>query len=221
MKTSYISAKTKNQRDYILSIINKDITICVGQAGCGKTIIPLGIGLERLMRDDDKCNKLVITRPLVSVGKDIGSLPGSIEERIFPYFRPAYFNLLKMIKDEKALKNLIEKRSIMFEPLELMRGMTYDNAILILDEAQDTLPEQMLMFLTRLGFDTKIIVNGDLDQSDIKGENGLMRCIDAFEGRSYADIIRLGPQDQQRNSLINNIHKDFTSGRKCDSNISR
>lgn len=205
----YVTHKTENQKDYIVSIINNPITIGVGEAGTGKSFIPLGIALEHIERTDKPQNKIIVTRPLVSVGKDIGSLPGSIDERIFPYFRPAYFNLLKMVKSEQLLKRMLAERTIMFEPLELMRGMTYDKSFIIIDEAQDTTPEQMLMVLTRMGEDSKIIVNGDLDQTDIVGENGLERCLESFRDAEYAEIIHFGPRDQQRNKLINNITKDF------------
>jgi phosphate starvation-inducible PhoH-like protein len=207
--TSYVQAKTKNHKEYILSIINNTITVCVGEPGLGKSYIPIGLALEHIERNDKPQNQLIITRPLVAVGKDIGSLPGTIDERIFPYFRPVYFNILKMLKSEARLKKMITDRQIMFEPLELMRGMTYDKAFIIVDEAQDTTPEQMLMVLTRLGDDSKIIVNGDLGQSDIRGVNGLHKCLDSFEHSDYASIIELGPEDQQRNALINRIVKDF------------
>lgn len=207
----YVQAKTKNQKEYLHSIINYDITICIGEAGCGKSYIPLGLALEHIERPDKPQNQLIVTRPLVAVGRDIGALPGEIAERIFPYFRPTYFNLIKLLKSESKLKQMMHDRQIMFEPLELMRGMTYDKAFMIIDEAQDTEPEQMLMALTRIGQDSKIIVNGDLNQSDIKGINGLYKCLDAFEHADYANIVRLGPEDQQRNSLISHICRDFNS----------
>lgn len=206
-----ITAKSENQRDYIRSIVSNPVTIGIGDAGCGKSFIPLGIAIEYILyRPESALTKIVVTRPLVSVGKDIGSLPGSIDERIAPYFRPAYFNLLKILKgDERKLKELLANKDVMFEPLELMRGMTYDNSFIIVDEAQDTLPEQMLMVMTRLGQNSKIIINGDLNQSDILGENGLERCVDRLSDVEYAEIIKFGPADQQRNTLINNITKDF------------
>ena len=207
--TSYVEAKTKNQKEYILSIINNIITICIGQAGVGKSYIPLGLAIEHIERNDRPQKQLIITRPLISVGTDIGSLPGTIDERIFPYFRPAYFNLLKIIGSENKLKKMILDRTIMFEPLELMRGMTYDDSYIVVDEAQDTTAEQMLMVLTRIGENSKIIINGDLDQTDIKGINGLYKCLDVFSNVDYAQIIEMTENDQQRNSIINRICNDF------------
>ncbi len=209
----YVSYQSKNQKDYIYSIVNNQITVCTGEAGVGKSYIPLGIALEHIERDDKPQKQIIITRPLVAAGKDIGSLPGSISERILPYFRPAYYNLLKMLKSPTRLNMMLANETIMFEPLELMRGMTYDEAFIIIDEAQNTDPEQMLMVLTRMGKDSKVVINGDLDQSDIRGVNGLDRCLDAFEGSDYASIIEMGPEDQQRNQLINRICADFNAAK--------
>lgn len=203
--------KSEGQKKYILSIVHNTITVCHGPAGTGKSIIPLAIALQNVCSDDPNrlYKQLVITRPLVSVGKDIGSLPGTIDERIAPYFRPAYGNMVKILGGVKPVDDLIKSRTILFEPLELMRGMTYDNAFIVVDEAQDTLPEQMLMVLTRLGQNSKIIINGDNEQSDLKGTNGLDIAIRAFEDTEYSELVVLTDRDQQRNALINKITKDF------------
>ena len=154
-KDNVLVAKTENQKDYIRSIIDNHITFCTGPSGTGKSFIAAGIAAEHLQKD--KIESIIVTRPLVCTGKDIGSLPGEINEKIKPYLAPMEENLKFFLGRDKFGLYFNYKR-IRFEPLETMRGATFHNAYMILDEAQNCTLEQIKMFITRMGENSKVII---------------------------------------------------------------
>ncbi|NDB57162.1 PhoH family protein [bacterium] len=192
-------AKTENQRDYIRSIIENDITFCTGPSGTGKSFIAAGIAAEHLLKD--KIDSIIVTRPLVCTGKDIGSLPGELNEKIKPYLQPMEENL-KFFLGRDMFGLYYNTRRIRFEPLETMRGSTFHNAYMILDEAQNCTLEQIKMFITRMGENSKVMINGDTKQTDLYNTNGLNFCLDRLKNINGIGICKLDYSDIQRNGIL-------------------
>ncbi len=199
---NYIEAKTYNQKEYIRSIVENDITFCTGPSGSGKSFIAAGIASEHIFKD--KIDSIIITRPLICTGKDIGSLPGEINEKIKPYLAPMEENLKFFLGRDKFGLYFNYKR-IRFEPLETMRGATFHNAYMILDEAQNCTLEQIKMFITRMGENSKVIINGDLKQTDLYDRSGLNYCLDKLNGLGGVGICKLDYNDIQRNGIIGKV----------------
>jgi phosphate starvation-inducible PhoH-like protein len=197
-----LEAKTYNQKEYIRSIIENDITFCTGPSGSGKSFIAAGIASEHIFKD--KIESIIITRPLVCTGKDIGSLPGEIDEKIKPYLAPMEENLKFFLGRDKFGLYFNYKR-IRFEPLETMRGATFHNAYMILDEAQNCTLEQIKMFITRMGENSKVIINGDLKQTDLYDRSGLQYCLQKLNGVQGVGICKLDYNDIQRNGIIGKV----------------
>ena len=192
-------AKTDNQKNYIRSIVENDITICTGPSGTGKSFIVAGIASEHL--EKDKIENIIVTRPLICTGKDIGSLPGELNEKIKPYLQPMEENLKYFLgRDKFGL--YYNTRRIRFEPLETMRGMTFHNSYMILDEAQNCTLEQIKMFITRMGENSKVIVNGDIKQTDLYRDSGLQFCLDKLDNINGVGICKLDYHDIQRNGIL-------------------
>lgn len=195
-------AKTENQKTYIRSIIENDVTFCTGPSGTGKSFIIAGVASEHLLKD--KIESIIVTRPLVCTGKDIGSLPGELNEKIKPYLQPMEENLKYFLgRDHFGL--YYNTRRIRFEPLETMRGSTFHNAYMILDEAQNCTMEQIKMFITRMGENSKVIINGDSNQTDLYNKSGLVTCIEKLNNLHGVGICRLGYNDIQRNGILGAI----------------
>ncbi len=167
-----INAKNPNQETYLENIANFDVTFGVGPAGTGKTYLAIYAALLGLQ--SGKYKKLILTRPAVEADESLGYLPGSLEEKLAPYLRPLY-DAIEDIIGRKELDNLIDSGYIEITPLAYMRGRTLNDSFIILDEAQNTTISQLKMFLTRIGFGSKMIITGDIRQSDLKGRenNGL------------------------------------------------
>ena len=197
-----VEARTENQKNYILSIVENDVTLCCGPAGSGKSYIAAGIAAEHLWRGE--IENVVITRPLVCAGKDIGSLPGELIEKINPYLIPMQENF-KNFLGQAYYGHYCNERKIEFHPLEVLRGATYHNTYMILDEAQNCTFEQIKMFITRMGEGSKVIVNGDIKQSDIKNKSGLAKCMDRIRGVEGVGTVELDRTDIQRNGIIGKI----------------
>lgn len=198
-KQNVLVAKTENQKDYIRSIIENDIIFCTGPSGTGKSFIAAGVASEHLLKD--KIDTIIVTRPLVCTGKDIGSLPGELGEKIKPYLQPMEENLKYFLgRDKFGL--YYNTRRIRFEPLETMRGSTFHNSYMILDEAQNCTLEQIKMFITRMGENSKVMINGDTKQTDLYRGNGLLECIDRLSNIHGIGICGLGYQDIQRNGIL-------------------
>lgn len=201
-QTNPLEAKTENQKEYIRSIIENDITFCIGPSGTGKSFIAAGIASEHLCKD--KIDTIIVTRPLICTGKDIGSLPGELNEKIKPYLAPMTENLKYFLGRDKFGLYCNTNR-IRFEPLETMRGMTFHNSYMILDEAQNCTLEQIKMFITRMGKDSKVIINGDMKQTDLFNKSGLSFCLDRLGGLNGVGICKLDYHDIQRNGIIASV----------------
>ena len=197
-----ITAKTVNQKDYIRDIIENDVIFCTGPSGSGKSYIAAGIAANHIYRDE--VEQIIVTRPLVCAGKDIGSLPGELDEKIKPYLLPMEENLKHFLGRDYYGKLFNENR-IRYEPLEVMRGATFHDAYMILDEAQNCTLDQIKMFITRMGDNSKVLINGDIRQTDIRKFSGLLDCIDRLEGVEGVGISRLYYEDIQRNGIIGRV----------------
>ncbi len=198
-KQNVLVAKTENQQEYIRSIIDNDIIFCTGPSGTGKSFIAAGIAAEHLIKD--KIETIIVTRPLVCTGKDIGSLPGELNEKIKPYLQPMEENLKYFLgRDKFGL--YYNTRRIRFEPLETMRGSTFHNSYMILDEAQNCTLEQIKMFITRMGESSKVMINGDTKQTDLYNTNGLNFCLDRLKNINGIGICKLDYNDIQRNGIL-------------------
>ena len=201
-KVQKLEAKTPNQKEYIRSIIENDIVFCSGPSGSGKSFIAAGIAAEHLHRAD--IEQIIITRPLVCTGKDIGSLPGELGEKIAPYLLPMKENL-KFFLGRSYYGHYDNDGQILYKPLEIMRGSTFHNAYMILDEAQNCTVEQIKMFITRMGKNSKVLINGDINQDDLRGRSGLDYCISKLSGVTGGGICELGYEDIQRNDIIGRV----------------
>jgi phosphate starvation-inducible protein PhoH and related proteins len=196
-KGETIRPKTFRQKRYIEAIRRHALTLCVGPAGTGKTYLAAITGMQMLL--DGAFERLILTRPAVEAGEKLGFLPGDLQQKVNPYLRPLYDALYEMIDQEK-MTNLMERNIIEVAPLAYMRGRTLNNAFIILDEAQNTTPAQMKMMLTRLGFKSKMVVTGDLTQTDLPSyqTSGLavaqkiLRNVEgiAFAEFDQADVVR-------------------------------
>lgn len=197
-----ICPKTEGQRRYVDAIRHHPITFGIGPAGTGKTYLAMAMAVASLMRHD--VSRIVLTRPVVEAGESLGFLPGTLEEKLDPYIRPLYDALFDMCDRERG-HAYIEQGVIEIAPLAFMRGRTLNNAFVILDEAQNTTPEQMKLFLTRLGFASKFVVTGDVTQRDLRGLSGIR---DARRVLSHIDeiaFVDLGSADIVRHSLVTKI----------------
>jgi len=199
-KVKTVSAKTENQKNYIRGIVENNIIFCSGPAGSGKSYIAAGMASDHLYRGN--IEKIIITRPLVCTGKEIGSLPGELQEKINPYLVPMRENLKHFLGAWNYNKYYSEGK-ISFEPLEMMRGRTFHNTYMILDEAQNCTFDQIKMFITRMGQDSKVLINGDIKQTDLtRGRSGLESCMHKLGNIEGVSICELEHADIQRNDLI-------------------
>ena len=197
-----IRPKTPGQAAYVEAIRTHTITFALGPAGTGKTYLAMAMAVAALKRRD--VSRIVLTRPVVEAGESLGFLPGTLEEKLDPYVRPLYDALYDMTDAEKA-STLIEQGVIEIAPLAFMRGRTLNDAFVILDEAQNTTPEQMKMFLTRLGFRSTFVVTGDTTQRDIAGTGGLdsaRRVLHGVDDIAFCDLDRT---DVVRHTLVGRI----------------
>ena len=197
-----IRPKTAGQRAYVEAIRSHTITFGVGPAGTGKTYLAMAMAVSALTRHE--VGRIVLTRPVVEAGESLGFLPGTLEEKLDPYVRPLYDALFDMVDRERALA-LVEQGVIEVAPLAFMRGRTFADAFVILDEAQNTTPEQMKMFLTRLGFGSTFVVTGDATQRDLGGLGGLDSARRALADVGDIAFVDLGAEDIVRHTLVARI----------------
>ncbi|WP_036719047.1 PhoH family protein [Paenibacillus harenae] len=199
-----IRVKTIGQRHYVKTIRKLDIVFGIGPAGTGKTYLAVVMAVAALKEGSVK--RIVLTRPAVEAGENLGFLPGDLQEKVDPYLRPLYDALHDVLGPEQTVK-AIERGMIEIAPLAYMRGRTLDDAFIILDEAQNTTPEQMKMFLTRLGFGSKMVITGDVTQIDLpRGKNsGLIEAQRILRDIEEIGIIHFSEQDVVRHSLVQKI----------------
>lgn len=199
-----IKARTANQRKMVSSINTNDILFAIGPAGTGKTYTAVALAVRALKNKEIK--RIILTRPAVEAGENLGFLPGDLKEKVDPYLRPLYDALDDMIPAEK-LKTYIENRTIEIAPLAFMRGRTLDNCFVILDEAQNATDMQLKMFLTRMGPTAKFIVTGDVTQIDLpkKQQSGLFNALRILENIKGIGIIYLTGEDVVRHKLVKRI----------------
>ncbi|MFC5282116.1 PhoH family protein [Pedobacter alpinus] len=196
-----VKARTDNQRRMVGSIIKNDVLFAIGPAGTGKTYTAVALAVRALKNKEIK--RIILTRPAVEAGENLGFLPGDLKEKIDPYLRPLYDALDDMIPADK-LKTYLENRTIEIAPLAFMRGRTLDNCFVILDEAQNATDMQLKMFLTRLGPSAKFIVTGDVTQIDLpkKQQSGLHNALRILDGIKGIDVIYLSGKDVVRHKLV-------------------
>ena len=199
-----VKARTANQRRMVDSIVKSDIIFAIGPAGTGKTYTAVALAVRALKNKEVK--RIILTRPAVEAGENLGFLPGDLKEKIDPYLRPLYDALDDMIPPEK-LKTYLENRTIEIAPLAFMRGRTLDNCFVILDEAQNATDNQLKMFLTRMGPTAKFIVTGDVTQIDLpkKQQSGLHTALKILTDIKGIDIIYLTGEDVVRHKLVRRI----------------
>lgn len=199
-----IKAKTVGQQQYMQAITKNTITLGVGPAGTGKTYLAVAAAVAAFR--ERSVNRIILTRPAVEAGERLGFLPGDLQNKVDPYLRPLYDALYDMLGSE-TFQKYQERGSIEVAPLAYMRGRTLDDSFIILDEAQNTTKEQMKMFLTRLGFGSKIVITGDVTQIDLPGDktSGLKDAIRVLEGVKDIAICRLTSADVVRHALVQQI----------------
>ena len=199
-----VKPKTLGQKTYIEAIKNNTITLGVGPAGTGKTYLAVAAAVEAFR--DKSVNRIILTRPAVEAGERLGFLPGDLQSKVDPYLRPLYDALFEMFGAETYNKYL-ERGNIEVAPLAYMRGRTLDDSFIILDEAQNTSKEQMKMFLTRLGFNSKVVITGDITQIDLPPDkvSGLKDAVRVLEGVDDIAICRLTASDVVRHVLVQRI----------------
>jgi phosphate starvation-inducible PhoH-like protein len=200
--------KTAGQRRYVQAIAQGEITFGVGPAGTGKTFLAVAMAVQALK--EKKVKRIILTRPAVEAGEKLGFLPGDLQAKIDPYLRPLYDALYDMLEGERV-ESLLQTGAIEVAPLAFMRGRTLNDAFIILDEAQNTTPEQMKMFLTRMGFNGKVVVTGDDTQTDLPGnvKSGLKVAMQILQGIEGISFIYFSDADVVRHPLVARIVKAY------------
>lgn len=213
-----IKARTRNQVKMVNAAKENDIVFAIGPAGTGKTYTAVAIAVMALK--DREIRRIILTRPAVEAGENLGFLPGDLKEKIDPYLRPLYDALEDMIPNDK-LKSMIETRTVEIAPLAFMRGRTLDNCYVILDEAQNTTNLQIKMFLTRMGPNAKLIITGDLTQIDLprKQQSGLDKALKLLKNIKGISIIQLDTEDVVRHRLVKEIVHAYDRDVECEKDL--
>ncbi len=202
-----IKPKTEHQREYIESIEKRSVIFAIGPAGTGKTYLAVATAVQAL--ENEEIDRIILTRPAVEAGESLGYLPGDLKEKVDPYLRPLYDALADMIPPER-MRRLMDNQIIEVAPLAYMRGRTLSDAYIILDEAQNTTPAQMKMFLTRLGWNSKAIITGDITQVDIKSvKSGLIHAVEILKNVKGIKFVHFDKTDVVRPPLVSDIIKAY------------
>jgi len=203
-KKQVIEPATKSQRNYVDTMLSKDITFCTGPAGTGKTYLAVAVAVSMLKKK--RVRRIVLARPAVEAGEKLGFLPGDLQAKVNPYLRPL-FDALEDMMDFAQMKKFIELDIIEIIPLAFMRGRTLNDAFIICDEAQNTSPSQMLMVLTRLGHGSKMVLTGDITQIDLGAgkRNGMTDALNILRKIEQIGVVRLSRKDIVRHQLVQNI----------------
>jgi phosphate starvation-inducible PhoH-like protein len=204
----YITPKSLKQRDYVAAMRRNDIVVGIGPAGTGKTYLAMAMAVNGLI--SKRFARIILVRPAVEAGEHLGYLPGDIADKVSPYLRPLYDALYDMLEFDKA-QRLIDKGYIEIAPLAYMRGRTLNDSFIILDEAQNSTSEQMKMFLTRMGFQSKVVVTGDVTQIDLPTEkrSGLIEIQNILEGIEGIRFVYFSEKDVVRHDLVQEIIKAY------------
>ena len=205
-----VAPKTANQRRYIEAIQDRDLTFGIGPAGTGKSFLAVALAVQSLFAK--QVSRIVLTRPAVEAGEKLGFLPGDLQDKVDPYLRPLYDALFDLVDNERVTK-MLEKRIIEIAPLAFMRGRTINDSFIILDEAQNTTGEQMKMFLTRIGFGSKVVVTGDVTQVDLpRGQrSGLKEAERVLQGIEEIEFVYFNDKDVVRHKLVQLIVRAYES----------
>jgi phosphate starvation-inducible PhoH-like protein len=203
-----IAPKTITQRRYVEAIERTDLAFGIGPAGTGKTYLAVAMAVSALLAK--RVSRIVLTRPAVEAGERLGFLPGTLQEKVDPYLRPLYDALYDMLEADK-IEKLLERNTIEVAPLAFMRGRTLNDSFIIMDEAQNTSPEQMKMILTRQGFNSKMVVTGDVTQIDLPPgqRSGLIEAIDVLRGVEGISFVQFDDRDVVRHNLVQKIVKAY------------
>lgn len=213
-----IKSRSANQQDLIDAFVKDDMVFAVGPAGTGKTYLSIALAVKALK--EKTARKIILSRPAVEAGEKLGFLPGDMKDKIDPYLQPLYDALEDMIPQVK-LQDMMEKKIIQIAPLAFMRGRTLSDAVVILDEAQNTTAAQIKMFLTRMGWNTKMIITGDLTQIDLphNTRSGLAEAMDILDGVEGISVIRMNSKDIVRHKLVTRIVNAFDKAAKKEKQI--
>ena len=202
-----IKARTERQAEYVASLLQNEITICIGPAGTGKTFLSIAAACRMFINGDKE--RLVLTRPAVEAGESLGYLPGDLVQKVDPYLRPLYDALYECLGTERV-HDLINTRKIEIAPLAFMRGRTLNDSVVVLDEAQNCTVAQLKMFLTRLGRNSCMCLSGDVSQVDLpRGKSGLPLTVQILNNIPGIGIVRFSGEDIIRNPLIERIAQAF------------
>ena len=203
-----IVPKTINQRRYLEAIERNDLVFGIGPAGTGKTYLAVAMGISALL--SKRVGRIILTRPAVEAGERLGFLPGTLQEKVDPYLRPLYDALYDMLEMDKVEK-LLERSVIEVAPLAFMRGRTLNDSLIIVDEAQNSTSEQMKMVLTRQGFNSKMVVNGDVTQIDLPlgKRSGLLQAVEVLRGVEGISFVNFDERDVVRHALVQRIVKAY------------
>src|ERR1700722_18052109 len=203
-----LAPKTVNQRRYLEAIERNDLVFGVGPAGTGKTYLAVAMAVSALI--NKQVSRIILTRPAVEAGERLGFLPGTLQEKVDPYLRPLYDALFDMLESERVEK-LLERNTIEVAPIAFMRGRTLNDSFIILDEAQNSTSEQMKMVLTRQGFNSKMVVNGDITQIDLPNgrRSGLLDAVEILKGVEGISFVQFDERDVVRHSLVQRIVRAY------------
>jgi phosphate starvation-inducible PhoH-like protein len=203
-----VQPKSPNQRRYLEAIENHDMVFGVGPAGTGKTYLAVAMAISALL--NKQVNRIILARPAVEAGERLGFLPGTLQEKIDPYLRPLYDALFDML-DPERVERYLEKNIIEIAPIAFMRGRTLNDSFVILDEAQNTTSEQMKMFVTRLGFNSKAVITGDVTQIDLPNarRSGLIEAVDILQGVNGLAFVHFDESDVVRHHLVQRIIRAY------------